>query len=336
MRKKLQEFYANAFLKKEWADWWKSQNALEKILPLFIFVAYITINGYLGAIRSDHFMVGGLAVGMWYLGPRARPLFRFLLPLLLVGVIYDSMRYYSDFLRGPIHVQEPYNFDKTFFGINTPEGRLTPNEWWQKHTHPVLDLITGFFYLFFISIYVMVSMYFCFWLPFKGTEKRSAAWIKNQAFRPMWAFFWVNMIGYSTYYWFAAAPPWYVADHGLGPADLATHASSAGCVRFDLLLGTKFFTGWYGRSNDVFGAIPSLHVAYPLQAVYYAFRYGSMKAFTVFFYLIMCFSAVYLNHHYLLDLLWGSTYAILVCAGLDFLAKRKAHSRETSNHKIAK
>ena len=26
----------------------------------------------------------------------------------------------------------------------------------------------------------------------------------------------------------------------------------------------------------------------------------------------MCFSAVYLNHHYILDILWGSSYAVLV------------------------
>ena len=300
-----------------WLDWWKSQNRFEKILPAALAVLYIFIIGSLGPLRPDHPMIAGAAMFTWYLGPRIRPLFKFLLPLILVGVIYDSQRYYADYIRGPIHVTQPYSFDKTFFGIHTSEGVLTPNEWWQKHTHPVLDFITGFFYLFFITIYVFVSMYFCFWLPLKGTKKRTAAWIRAQAYRPMWAFFWVNMIGYSTYYWYAAAPPWYVAEHGLGPADLTAHASAAGALRFDLLLGTHFFTGMYGRAADVFGAIPSLHVAYPFQAFYYANRYGALRSFTLCFYLIMCFSAVYLNHHYILDLLWGTSYAILVCVGLD-------------------
>jgi hypothetical protein len=309
------------FRVNEWQNWWKSQSLIQKLLPAILGFAYVALIGSVGTIRSEHPLIACLVAVLWYLGPAARNLFKFLLPLILVAVIYDSMRYYSDYIRGSIHVTEPYDFDKYFFGINTADGRLTPNEWWQKHTSPILDLYTGFFYLFFITIYVLTSMYLCFWLPFKGTQKRSPEWIQNQAFRPMWGFFWLNMIGYSTYYWYAAAPPWYVAAHGLGPADLSVGANAAGCLRFDALLGTHFFTEFYGRSADVFGAIPSLHVAYPLQAVYYANRYGALRKFSLFFYLSMCFSAVYLNHHYILDILWGSTYALIVCVTLDWFFK---------------
>ena len=143
---------------------------------------------------------------------------RFLLPLLATGIVYDSQRFYSDYIRGPIHVSEPYHFDKTFFGIHTAQGVLTPNEWCQLHTLPVLDVITGFMYLFFIAIYVLFSAYFCF-LSRKGTRKLRARVERSLAL--MWGFFWLNVLGYSTYYWYAAAPPWYVAEHGLGPADLS-------------------------------------------------------------------------------------------------------------------
>jgi membrane-associated phospholipid phosphatase len=30
---------------------------------------------------------------------------------------------------------------------------------------------------------------------------------------------------------------------------------------------------------------------------------------------------VYLNHHYILDILWGSTYALIVCVTLDWFFK---------------
>jgi membrane-associated phospholipid phosphatase len=308
----------------EWKEWWQAQSPLKRAAPIALGTAYLVLLSSFGAFRTDHPILVTVTLLLWYAGPRIRTFFDFLIPLLLVAVIYDSMRIYADLIRGPIRVKEPYLFDKTLFGIDTPEGRLTPNEWWQKHTHPVLDLITGFFYLTFISIYVLVCMYFCFWLPSRGTALRSPEWIKKQAYRPMWAFFFVNMLGYSTYYWYPAAPPWYVADHGLGPADLTVAASAAGALRFDQMLGTEFFTGMYGRSADVFGAIPSLHVAYPLQAVFYAFRYGALRGFTLLFYLVMCFSAVYLNHHYILDILWGSVYALLVCLALEWLGKRKS------------
>jgi len=298
---------------------------MKKIAPALIGAAYLGLLFKMHSLRGDHFLITGVTLGLWYSGRRLREVFNFLIPLILVFVVYDSMRFYSSLLRGPIHVREPYLFDKRFFGIKDSMGALlTPNEWCQKHTHWALDLYTGIFYLLFIAIYVLISAYFCFWLPRKGTRLRSPQWIRAQQYTPMWAFFFVNLLGYSTYYWFAAAPPWYVEAHGLGPADLSVQASAAGCLRFDSLLGTHFFTGMYGRATDVFGAVPSLHVAYPLQAAYYSFKYGALRIFTVIFYLSMCFSAVYLNHHYILDLLWGSTYALLVTIGLDLIKGRRS------------
>jgi hypothetical protein len=306
------------------------RSIFSRLLPLLLATIYLFVLHDLHSLRGDHYFITGVILTLWYSGKRFREVFHFILPLILVFVVYDSMRFYADFLRGPIHVKEPYLFDKTFFGIKDSLGHvLTPNEWWQKHTHWFLDLYTGSFYLLFIAIYVLVSAYFCFWLPRTGTKLRTREWIQSQQHSPMWAFFFVNLLGYSTYYWFAAAPPWYVASYGLGPANLSAHASAAGCLRFDAILGTHFFTGMYGRATDVFGAVPSLHVAYPLQAVYYSFRYGALRAFSVIFYLSMCFSAVYLNHHYVLDILWGSAYALIVATGLE--AFRRFLSSKTQN-----
>lgn len=52
-------------------------------------------------------------------------------------------------------------------------------------------------------------------------------------------------------------------------------------------------------------------------AVYFAFRYREGRIFAILFYLSMCFSAVYLNHHYVLDILWGSAYAVLISIFVD-------------------
>ena len=296
----------------------------KKIAPALLIALYWGILFALHGFKIDHFWIGALILGLSYSGSLARRIRAFLMPLLLTGIVYDSQRYYSDFIRGRIRVEEPYLFDKTFFGIHMADGRiLTPNEWFQLHTHWVLDFVTGFYYLTFIAIFAFIAAYFVFWRSRIGTRKHPAETIAWQAPRIMWTFFWTNILGYSTYYWYPAAPPWYVALRGLGPAQLDTPASPAGCVRFDALLGTHFFTGMYGRAADVFGAIPSLHVAYPLIAVLFAFRFGELRKFSVSFYLIMCFSAVYLNHHYILDILWGSSYAVLIYFGMNWLADRR-------------
>src|SRR5204862_360132 len=89
------------------------------------------------------------------------------------------------------------------------------------------------------------------------------------------AFLVVNVLGFATYFIFPVAPPWYVTEYGLGPARLDVHPAAAAASRFDLLLGTHFFDGIYGRGIDVYGAYPSLHVAYPLLVVWAACASGS-------------------------------------------------------------
>lgn len=322
-------------LKASYVQWWNSLSLLKKVGPaVFVAVYWLTLHA-LNGFRSDHLSIGLALLALYYAGGTFKVIFRFFLPVLATGIIYDSQRFYSDYIRGPIRVAEPYQFDKYFFGINvsSPSGlntaasRLTPNEWFQLHTHPALDLFTGFFYLFFIAIFIGFGAYFVFFRSRTGTPKVSAEQLKLRAPGIMWSFLWLNLLGYSTYYWYAAAPPWYVALYGLGPADLTAQANPAGCIRFDELLGTHFFTGMYGRSADVFGAIPSLHVAYPFLAVFYAHRFGALRGFAWFFYLAMFFSAVYLNHHYVLDVIWGSAYAVIVGVIVERVICRRAEAR---------
>lgn len=312
---------------RSWSQWWNELSRLRKMTPALAIIAYWGILFVLKGFRSDHVTMGILLGVLFYGGRKIDAIREFLFPVLLTGILYDSMRFYSDYIRGAIHVSEPYHFDRHFFGIQTPMGILTPNEWCQQHLHPFLDFITGFAYLTFIGVFVLVSAYIYFWvggLKGKGTVRHSAAYIRNRRAVFGWSFFWVNMIGYSTYYWYPAAPPWYVSLYGLGPVRMDALPNPAGCIRFDQLLGTHFFTEMYGRSADVFGAIPSLHVAYPLISVYFAFRFGTLRAFTVFFYALMCFSAVYLNHHYVLDILWGSAYALSTAIIVDLYFDRQA------------
>ncbi len=278
---------------------------------------YWVVLGSVGGLRPDLFVFSLVPAALYYWGPKAKPFLDFVLPLCLISAIYDSQRYYADYIRGPIHVVEPYNFDKRFFGIATAKGVLTPNEWWQLNTHALLDFFCGFAYIAFIPIYFGSALYMRFWLPRNGTAIAHPRSIAYRAPQIMWGFFWVNLIGYSTYYWYAASPPWYVALYGLGPARLDVPANVAGCARFDALIGIPIFREWYGKSADVHGAIPSLHIAYPLMMVYYAFRFGALRVFSTLFFLLMCFSAVYLNHHYVLDVLWGSVYALGTAFAMD-------------------
>lgn len=310
--------------KKHFPYWWKEISIFRKVAPLFLILLYLITLFLLKGLRIDHFLASSLILFLSYSGRFGNKVLTFILPIFLTGVVYESQHYYSDLIRGAIHVKFPYEFDKKYFGINVETivdskiviERLTPNEFLGRHIHPILDLITGFFYLFFIAIYVGICFYHVFIL-----KKHPNHPLKRLV---TWGFFFLNVLGYTTYYWFPAAPPWYVSLHGLGePPLMNTPPNVAGCGRFDALLGTHFFSEMYGRSADVFGAIPSLHVAYPFLSFLFSLQFKSLRIFSFCFFITMFFSAVYLNHHYVIDVLWGLSYTLFVFGCLFWYSKRQ-------------
>ncbi|MBI5542664.1 MAG: phosphatase PAP2 family protein, partial [Deltaproteobacteria bacterium] len=119
------------------------------------------------------------------------------------------------------------------------------------------------------------------------------------------------------YVLYPAAPPWYVMSHGPGPADPAAIASPAGAARFDELLGITFFANFYARNPNVFGAMPSLHAAYPTLVACHVWRFGwRFRIPAVAFALLVGFSAVYLRHHYVLDVLAGVAVSLVATGAL--------------------
>jgi hypothetical protein len=289
----------------EWKNWWSGLGAARRLAPLAAFGGYALLLVALGGFRADHAAILGALALLAYAGPRLAPVLDFALPFGLVALAYDSLRFYKHLVRGAVNVAEPYLLERSLFGVPGPDGSiLTLNEFWQLHQHSILDLYAGFFYISFLALFALTAAYWRFVHP--GSRKRP------EARGPAWAFLWTNLAGYATYLIYPAAPPWYVALYGLGPARLDAAPSAAGGLRFDSLLGVDVFASFYSKSQDIFGAIPSLHVAYPMIAVFFAYRLGVGRAWTTVFYLSIFFGAIYLNHHYVIDLILGSLYALLV------------------------
>jgi membrane-associated phospholipid phosphatase len=131
--------------------------------------------------------------------------------------------------------------------------------------------------------------------------------------------------GFVTYHIYPAAPPWYYHSHGC-VVDLGASASAGpNLARVDELLGVHYFTAFYGRSNDVFGAIPSLHVAYPLLIVMEGWRHHRwlLRSVTLLYFSMMCFAAVYLDHHWLIDVIVGLGYGVGVYAAMSWVFRRE-------------
>ena len=242
-----------------------------------------------------------------FAGPRARRFANIGLPFLMVGILYDQILPHLFQYRPEPHVADLYHLERSLFGIHTASGVLIPSEWLEQHTSPVLDVATGFGYM----TYMFESFLVAAWM-FLQDEERTA--------KLAWAFLIVNILGFTSWILFPAAPPWYVAKYGLGPAHMDAIPSAAGAARFDALFGISYFSSFYQRSHNVYGAMPSLHVAYPL-VVYLSvlgMKQRWMKALCFGFFALITFAAVYLSHHYVIDAIAG-IFTALAAWGLMLL-----------------
>jgi inositol phosphorylceramide synthase catalytic subunit len=294
-------------------DWLlPSRTMPRRLWPPAIGLAYVAVISALGGLHTRNVVIGLLGLLDAY-NPNTRRFLHVFWPFIATGALYDSLRYYLDAATaGRIHVAGPYLLDRAWFGT----GTHTLNEVFADHHWAVADLATGFAYLIYVAVYLALAMV----VFFAGRVTRALTFARG--------FLLVNAMGFLTYFVYPAAPPWYVAAHGFGPALIGSAPSPGAAARFDALLGTRLFDDMYSRSVEVFGAIPSLHAAYPMMAAVLAFRTCELRWVrwpAAGYAVLMCFSAVYLQHHYVIDVLLGLSYgAIVVIAVLAWEHRRPA------------
>lgn len=262
---------------------------------------WLAVTASFVGFRPEHPVLAVLIAVLFFLHPSTRKLVVALLPFALFGISYDWMRIVPNYEVNPIDVQQLYETEKQLFGIATAQGTVTPNEFFQLHSCTLMDFLGGVFYL----CWVPVPMLFGLGLYF--TRQRPVY------LRFALVFLLVNLLGFAGYYLHPAAPPWYVMKYGFDPI-LHTPGDVAGLARFGELTGWHVFDGIYGRNANVFAAVPSLHSAYMVVALFYAFRSRCAGWLRFVFAVIMCgiwLTAVYTAHHYLIDVLLGIGCALL-------------------------
>lgn len=259
-----------------------------------------------GTARWEHTLFLFVVPLLAYANAWTKRLFLGLLPIGLLGIVYDGMRYVKDVGVTPerVHLCDLRAFDMQLFSLSVAGGaRESVHDWFQAHPSTALDLVCAIPY----GTFIFVAFGFAFFLYVKDFPRMQ---------RFGWAFMLMNLLGFVTYHVYPAAPPWYFHEHGC-VVDLAAHASEGpNLARVDTLLGIHYFHDFYGRASDVFGAMPSLHVGYPAIILLFGWRvFGRVaKVLSVAFLATMCFAAVYLDHHWIIDVIVGLAYAVAVHA----------------------
>lgn len=294
------------------------------LVPLLPFVFYALFSAARGDLRFEHVGSLLLVVGLAYTSPRTKSLLVAIYPLGLVGLLYDGMRPFQNLGLTPerVHVCDVRAIESRLFGYEVDGVRHTLHDWFQVHHAPAVDLLCAFPY----ATFILVSFACAAFLAFRDPPAMR---------RFTWAFLAMNVAGFVTYHLVPAAPPWYFHAHGC-TVDLATRASEGPVLmRVDAMLGISYFHAMYSKASSVFGAIPSLHCAYPMLVVLEGWRsFGPrLRALSIAYWLLMIFASVYLDHHWLIDGMLGSTYALVASLVLRriFPSERKSPELELAS-----
>ncbi len=262
-----------------------------------VFYLFWTI--FIVGFRIDHLYFFLLVTVLFTLHLQTRMFVYGFVFFAVFWILYDSLRVIPNYMVSEVHIEQPYLIEKALFGIQMDGQVYTPNEYFRLKSKTILDVLSGIFYLTWVPVPMALAFYFFL------TDKK-------HLLRYSGAYLFTNLLGFTLYYSYPAAPPWYFDQYGTAllmdlPGDPALLA------KFDIWLGMPLFTDMYTKNSNIFAAIPSLHSAYPVVALYYAYI-KKLKWVSLLIFIDMIgiwFAAVYTFHHYFIDVLIGLSCAVL-------------------------
>ena len=253
-----------------------------------------------------------LCVGLFFSTSMTRKLGVCFTPLFIYLICYSSLKILHDYNPFPIHNKGLYDMEVKLFGVKLDGLKVSLCEFFNQHVNLLSDIIAGSFYITWAPFPILFGL----WAFYKKRRKL--------VFNFWLAFLTINIFGFIIYIVLPAAPPWYYLKYGAEIIqDLGGEA--AGLARFDQLIGFGLYEGMYSQGTNTFGALPSMHAAFPMVLSYYSFRYKN-KIFSSIFLISMVsiwFGAIYSNHHYLIDVLMGMSCAIIGIFLTDLLVNGK-------------
>jgi membrane-associated phospholipid phosphatase len=284
----------------------------------WIYFALLVAIVVLVGVPTDRFsllliILAGL--GITCLGRTWRAFGRVLLdwlPFTLVLVVYDVSRGLATLVGLPLHESDVAAVDRTlFFGT-------VPTVWLQQH------LLRPGSPQWYDALATLV-----YTSHFLATPIVAAVlWLRDRA---RWLAFVTRVIALSlaglvTYVLFPAAPPWYAARDGvIGPA---IRASARGWIWLHLNHAGNLLSEGQEAANPV-AAIPSLHTAFAtIIALFVAQRLHTRWRWLVALYPIaMGCALVYLGEHYVVDVVAGVVYALVVHFLVNLWERRRDRRR---------
>ena len=278
---------------------------------LSISLFYLVALYFIAGIHWVNLLFVGAVLLLYFLHAQTRLFLLLGFPYVIHSILYDSVRFFPKNWFGPLHIQDVYNWDLNWFGVTWAGKKILLCDFLNLWAGPMFDTLAGMVYFFHEPGLLILCLIFFFCKRYELFHRVGVCFLL------------MNLMAILTHIFFPVAPPWYVDQHGFNLPAMQVLGDAAGLSRFDTLLGLKFYQDLYKYNPIVFGAIPSMHAGVTLLTVIFAYRYKRFWLWpSLGYFLIMIWAAVYLRHHYVVDILIGMLYCgVAVWIG-ERLAKR--------------
>jgi inositol phosphorylceramide synthase catalytic subunit len=259
-------------------------------------VLYVLVIAGIGDLRLEHVILLLVVLGLSAFGPRSRAFLSDITPYVLVALGYDMVRYARRLFVTPDRVLgcNLRSFELSTFSV---APGTTLQDWFQVHHAPFWDVVFAVPYTVFAYLALVYSAY----LYFVDRPRMR---------RYLWSFAIANFISFVVWMVLPAAPPWYIRAHGC-EISMSALPSAAGLLRVDQIFGMHYYENLYSRAASVFGAMPSMHCAYPMLGLLTAWRAASWKTRPIhlLYAITMFVGSNYLDHHWIWDGIAGLALA---------------------------
>ena len=225
------------------------------------------------------------------------------LPFTAVLLLYDRTRGVADALGIGLHEKDILDAEKWLFGGVEPTVWLQQHLYNPAHVYWYDALCTLVYTSHFLATPILAAI---LWL------RDRALWVRYISRVVLLA-----VAGLITYCLFPEAPPWYAAESGLSPP--VERLSARGWIWLHAGNLNEVLANAQKAGSNPVAAMPSLHAAFAvLVAIMIGVQLRSRWRWLLVLYpAAMGYTLVYCGEHYVLDLVAGAIYAVVVHLALN-------------------
>jgi membrane-associated phospholipid phosphatase len=284
--------------------------------------AYLAIGAMTQTLRVYHYFMLLAIPAALLAAERGRRFFLDWMPLFAFWLGYDRLRLVQPYLLSRVAVDMPFKIEGWIFGWWFA-GEAPPHAlrvWLASHAGDffaaAISLLAQLLYLSHIFIFPALMLFWWFkseW--FQGNRENFTRYVK--------AFTVLHALAILCYLLMPVAPPWWVSLYGNAQPSAELLAQVDMAAAMDGAIVQRMI----GAAPMWFGAVPSLHGAYPVLFFLLAWRQRNHWLLTLIaiYGAMMWAATVVLNQHYIIDLLAGAAAALTAYGLVLWFAKRRSN-----------